>query len=419
MTQANNRPNSNPKLLAISFAYPPLAYPRSIQVSRLLNNIQFETTLICADDPTVRTDRTIGPKENGNLRRLIRVPVRSTTLERLQNKMAYRLSPKLWNSRNRTPDQYGTWRKAVIKTLEQLSFDDNHVLVTFSHPLVDHVIGVELKRRLRMPWVAHFSDPWTDSPFLRLDSYTLGKNLELERQTIEDADRLIFTSQETVEKVMSKYPESLHAKARVLPQCYDESLFATPQEKQQTIVVRHVGNFYGNRTPEPLFKTIAATLSSQPEKLKDVRFELIGAHESVSESATLQHLPEGLVSIKPVVDYQESLNLMSSADGLLVIDAPAEVSMFLPSKLIDYIGAGRPIMGFTPTGAAATVIRNLGGWVTDPQASDAAVAVFCEFLNYLRSAKSQNEVWGNQAVRARYDVKQIAAEFESIVGELS
>src|ERR1041384_901843 len=103
MTSTHHAPNSNPKLLAISFAYPPLAYPRSIQVSRLLNNIQFETTLICADDPSVRTDRTIGPKENGNLRRLIRVPVTSTALERLQNKMAYRLSPKLWNSRNRTP----------------------------------------------------------------------------------------------------------------------------------------------------------------------------------------------------------------------------------------------------------------------------------------------------------------------------
>ena len=417
MTQANNRPA--PKLLAISFAYPPLAYPRSIQVSRLLNNIQCETTLICAEDPSARTDSTIGPEANGNLRRLIRVPFRSTALERLQNKVAYRLSPRLWNSWNRTPDQYRPWKQAVLKTLGGLSFDGSHVLVTFSHPLVDHVIGVELKRRLTMPWVAHFSDPWTDSPFLRLDSYTLGKNLELERKTIEDADRLIFTSRETVEKVMSKYPVSLHAKARVLPQCYDEALFATPEEKQETIVVRHVGNFYGNRTPEPLFKTIEATLSSHPDRLKSVRFELIGAHESITESETLQKLPEGLVSVKPVVDYQESLNLMSSADGLLVIDAPAEISMFLPSKLIDYIGAGRPIMGFTPTGAAAGVIRGLGGWVTDPHLSDFGIQVFCEFLDHLRTTKSRTEVWGERSVRARYDVKQIATEFEAIVGELA
>jgi hypothetical protein len=43
------------------------------------------------------------------------------------------------------------------------------------------------------------------------------------------------------------------------------------------------------------------------------------------------------------VGYQESLKLMSEADALLVIDAPADQSVFLPSKLIDYIGAGRPI----------------------------------------------------------------------------
>jgi len=410
---------AKPKLLAISFAYPPLAYPRSIQVSRLLNSIQFETTLICADDPSARTDPTIGPQTNGNLSQLIRVPFRPTALERWRNKVAFRLSPRLWNSWNRTPDQYGAWQNVVLKTLAGLNFDHSHVLVTFSHPLVDHVIGVEVKHRLRMPWVAHFSDPWTDSPFLSFDSYTLDKNLELERKTIEGADRLIFTSQETVEKVMSKYPESLRSKARVMPQCYDEALFMTPSEKQKTLVVRHIGNFYGNRTPEPLFKTIAATLSSQPDQLKDVRFELIGAHESINENTTLQELPAGLVSVEPVVEYQESLNLMSTADGLLVIDAPAEISMFLPSKLIDYIGAGQPIMGFTPTGAAASVIRALGGWVTDPQLSDSTVEVFCDFLDYLRSAKSQTKVWGEPSVRARYNVTQIAAEFESIVGELA
>lgn len=409
-----------PNLLAVSFAYPPLAYPRSIQVSRLLNNIQFETTLICADDPSARMDPTIGPHTNGNLR-LVHVPVRASARTRLQNRIAFRLSPRLWNRWNRTPDQYGGWKTAVLRAVEGLSFDDSNrprVLVTFSHPLVDHVIGIELKRRLKLPWIAHFSDPWTDSPFLHLDSYTLARNLELERKTIEGADRLVFTSQETVDKVMSKYPESLRAKTRVLPQCYDESLFAQPPHQQGSVIVRHVGNFYGNRTPEPLFKALAATLTMHPGHLQDVRFELIGAHENIKESAMLQELPAGLVSVKPVVDYQESLNLMSSADGLLVIDAPAEISMFLPSKLIDYIGAGRPIMGFTPTGAAASVIRALGGWITDPQPSDSTVEVFCEFLSYLKNSKTAHEPWGDSSVRTRYSVRRIAAEFESIVAEL-
>nr|MBA2734039.1 exosortase/archaeosortase family protein [Acidobacteriota bacterium] len=44
----------------------------------------------------------------------------------------------------------------------------------------------------------------------------------------------------------------------------------------------------------------------------------------------LGDLPEGLVVVKPPIKYLESLSLMASADGLLVIDAPAEKSVFLP-----------------------------------------------------------------------------------------
>src|ERR1044072_731086 len=120
MTSTYHAGVTQPKLLAISFAYPPLAYPRSIQVSRLLNNIKFETTLICADDAPARRDARILREKNGNFRQLIRVPFRTTALERLQNKVTYRLTTRLWNSRNRMPDQYGTWKQAVFKTLNGL-----------------------------------------------------------------------------------------------------------------------------------------------------------------------------------------------------------------------------------------------------------------------------------------------------------
>ncbi len=65
---------------------------------------------------------------------------------------------------------------------------------------------------------------------------------------------------------------------------------------------------------------------------------------------------------------------------LLVIDAPADDSLFLPSKLIDYLPLRRPILGLTPLrGASADLIRRLGYPVVAPD-DEAAIAGQIEAL---------------------------------------
>jgi hypothetical protein len=156
-------------------------------------------------------------------------------------------------------------------------------------------------------------------------------------------------------------------------------------------------------------------LASDPSALHQVSFELIGDNTTV-ESATLEGLPKGLVQFKPALSYQESLSLMISADGLLIVDAPAEISVFLPSKLIDYIGAGRPILGITPPGAAARLIRELGGWIADPFAASAPETLR-DFLNFLRLRKKSEVIWGHPSVRARYEATEIGKSFDAIARE--
>jgi hypothetical protein len=103
-----------------------------------------------------------------------------------------------------------------------------------------------------------------------------------------------------------------------------------------------------------------------------VEVELIGSIPAqFRDSAALHSLPPHTVRLMPPVDYKTSLALMQSADLLLNIDAPSEISVFLPSKLVDYIGAGRPILGITPPGTASRVIRELGGWLADPSDPEA------------------------------------------------
>ena len=410
------------ELLAVSFAYPPSALPRAVQVMRLLKNLGTRTTLVCADheEKRVRKDPTLVAEAESFLAHCLRVPFAPRGWRGLISRAAYRFDlPAI----DKTPDHFRPWKPAVMRAVAAFARERGYapdVLASFGFPMSDHLIGLALKRRLRVPWVAHFSDPWVDNPFTRHDPLTRRLNLSLEGKVLAAADRLVFTSRETLELVMSKYPRGLKAKARVVAHAYDPEQFpAREGAAGGPLVIRYLGDLYNHRSPEPLFRALAHTLSERPQLLSGVRFEIVGSTYELDLGAMgLNALPEGMVAVKPSVKYLDSLTLMAGADGLLVIDAPAEVSVFLPSKLIDYVGAGRPVLGITPPGTAADLIRRLGGWVADPSDVPAVAAALQTFVAYLRERQGAREPWGDAGVRRGFAVATVSREFEGILEEL-
>jgi hypothetical protein len=284
----------------------------------------------------------------------------------------------------------------------------------------DHLIGLELKKRHALPWMAHFSDPWTDNPFKKYNWLTRRANVALERSVMETADLLLFTSQETIDLVMTKYEESLRTKARVVPHSYEPSQYPASVTDSR-ITIRFLGDMYGPRTPRPLFGALLNILREHEAALEGVCFEFVGSMCELNPSALgFDELPAGLVVLRDTVRNQESLNLMTSADGLLVIDAPATMSVFLPSKLIDYIGAGKPILGITPPGTASRLITELGGLTADPSNTCQVMDAVVSFIQLLRKRRnsSLSSPWGVESVRRRYETQYVADDFSKLVLDL-
>lgn len=414
-----------PKLLAVSFSYPPKTEPRAIQVSRLLKNLNASTVLVCEGDPS-RTDNFepgLGVTESF-LDRTLRVPLPTSLGRDLLNSFSRRVYLPVWS---RTPDHLVPWKKVVVKTIERFMSSQGYrpdVLATFAFPLVDNIIGLELKRRFHFPWLAHFSDPWVDNPFRTDDRFTRALNARLEKRVIERADRLVFTSLETADLVMTKYRPALSSKVRIVPHAYEPELFRhDSNRKSSRLIVRYLGDLYLSRTPGPLFKALEILALAEPELLSKFCFEIVGkVHELDLEQMGLSQLPKGLVVFRPRVGYLQSLSLMTSASGLMVIDAPVpknQKSVFLPSKLIEYVGAGRPVIGLTPPGTAADLIRKLGGWVVDPVEGDQVANVVRQFLSYVWEHKDDPvEGWGRLEVRQEFDAKAVATKFQQVLTEL-
>ena len=363
------------KLLAISYDAPPRLTPQSIQVGRQLYHLQADVTLLHAGQAGAAAD---GLDQYPDLFRRI-VPLTVADPGPAWRGAFQRAGMRLLPGYGACPDHFGPWRRRARScALECIANGGADVLASFGTPMTCHLLALELKRAGGVPWLARFSDLWADHPSHQSGWLEQQRNAALERRVIGSADCVLFTSTRMLDLVMAKYPAGWRPKSAVLPYAWDTAHGAQPgardpdhagreDSRRSGHVVRYLGACDGARSPEPLFAALGRIAASTPRLLDGVRFELVGPIAPAwLASSTFAALPPGLVNIRAAVGYRHCLQLARDSAALLVLEAPSAAgSVFLPSKLIDYIGAGRPVWGITPPGAAADLI---GQWASGPHA---------------------------------------------------
>lgn len=402
------------RLLAVSYNLPPMLYPQAIQIGRLLSELPLEIAAVSGSVDVLATGLDSYDDFDRKLAFHLRVPYRP----RLSG-----LALKLVPFYGRSPDLFRGWVPAaetkLLAELEKTNFRPD-VLATFGEPMSDHLLGLRLKRKLGIPWIAHFSDPWADNPFRRHEVFANIRNRRDERQVMDSADRVVFTSAETQDLVMRKYPPEWRQKTLVLGHSFDPDLYPPRGHDSESLVVRYLGNFYGHRSPLPLFKALRLILDRKPQVLDKVVFELVGSLPSrMLLHPAFRGLPPGLVRLVGTVPYSKSMQMMASADLLLVIDGPDDLSVFLPSKLVDYVGAGVPIFGIVPPGTSARLLTRLGGAVADPRHPPQVADSLLQALEDVRQrrARGDDSAWGKAEVRSEFHIQRVTEIFTQLVME--
>jgi glycosyltransferase involved in cell wall biosynthesis len=254
--------------------------------------------------------------------------------------------------------------------------------------------------------VAHFSDPWADSPYATPHQRAIWRRME--EDVVREAAAVVFVTGETVDLVMAKYPEEWRRKTFVVPHGFEPGRpHAAPSrraDRPRPMRIVHTGRFYaGVRTPVALLQALAR-LRSSPSFDGALELSFVGPHtgEYAAQARTLG--VSDLVGFVGRVSPAEATARAADADVLLVIDAPSRgPSPFLPSKLIDYLPLRKPILGVTPeTGATAHLLRRLGCVVAPPDDTAAIERALAGLLGSWRS--------GTLGVGPAFD--SVAAEFE-------
>ena len=423
----HRRPNANElqthdtsmsrRLLAIGWDMPPLSGPRAVQVSRLVKHLVplgWESWVVSFGP---RSDRYNQDRELASRLRapdgVTLVPVPSLE-ERLVCRMLWRVLPPL----KLLPDEKWVWIRAASRKARRLAAERRFdVLVSFAQPWSDHLIGLRVHRATGLPWVAHFSDPWTDSPYLRGRRWQRRIWERMEADVVRHADALVFVNKQTADRVMRKYPDEWHGKAHVVPHGFDRSDLspAGPAPAGGPLTIVHTGRFYdGIRTPEPMLRALA-TLGLRRPLGRELRVSFVGtpmaSHRQLASALGL----DDVVEFTGRVPFAESSRRANAADVLLLIDAPASESLFLPSKLVDYLPARKPILGLTPPrGASADLIRALHYPVIAPD-DEQGIAAAIEALIAAKHEGRLSVSMNQSVVEQWYDIHRTARAFAEIL----
>ena len=297
------------------------------------------------------------------------------------------------------PDKYSLFNKYIFKKAIEINVEKYDDIITWSQWHSIHLAALKIKKSFpTLPWIAHLSDPWADNPFLfKYVGYrTIQKPFE--KKVIKNADAINFTTNLTRMMVMKKYPNNLINKTYVTPHSYDLSLYKSKKkDNSDKIKITYFGNFYGPRNPLKFLKALEQLNKSNSNFFKNITFEFIGKWVG-NEKWKLNNLnlPKGLIKIEKPISYMESLKRMQDSDMLLILDAPFKISVFFPSKLVDYIGANKPILAITPEGSCAEIVREVGGFVYYPETISSIKEGVIAAINFLRSNSSKRNIKFNK-----------------------
>jgi glycosyltransferase involved in cell wall biosynthesis len=402
------------RLLAVSWEMPPMYGPRGTQVSRALGELArlgWSATVVTLaprrGGPHWRDGRPVDPAPYETVR--VASPEEWTIV-----RAARRFVPAL---RDR-PDPSRPWiAPATGAALRVAARGAVSGLITFAQPWSDHLVGLRVQRRAGLRWAAHFSDPWSDSPY--------GTNAQrarwrrLEALVVTKADALIFVTRETADLVMRKYPDDWRRKVSIVPHGYDASLAPPPAPLDAAtgpLRILHTGRVYaGVRTPSALLRALA-TLHVRRPLTGRLEVTFLGPHlDGFDREASALGITE-LVRFEERVTPREAAARAQRADVLLLIDAPSDgPSVFLPSKLVDYLPFRKPILGLTPDpGASAALLQRLGSPTAPPDDADAIARAIEDLIDrWERGVLCVAPT--HDRVAAEYDIRRTARLLDDVL----
>ena len=239
------------------------------------------------------------------------------------------------------------WAYCVLKVAKELCKKNQYdAIITKNSP--SELLGYYFKKKNGIKWIATWNDPYPTKKYPK--PYGNGVNAKLfilERpllKKMEEADYHIFPNQR-IRDYMSNYINIPAEKTRIIPHVViPREHIDTPHENLKIV---HLGNVLPPRDATPFLRALSEFIKNKQDAQIEIAF--IGqTPQSIKDYIKTTHL-EKYVKVFPPVKYEESQEILETYDIQLIVEAPCEEGIFLPTKVSDSMQLGKPIFTISPS----------------------------------------------------------------------
>jgi colanic acid biosynthesis glycosyl transferase WcaI len=287
------------------------------------------------------------------------------------------------------PLQERTYARRLVKRVAEFSPD---VVLSANTPLIAQRIFQSACRRMQVPFVFWhqelYSFPIRDALRARLPvvGRALGSAVVyLEASTLRRSDGVVSISDDFAPQLDRwGVPErKLHvienwAPLPELPLLPRQNQWAREHGLGEKRVLLYSGTLGVKHNPDLLLR-LARHFRTEGDVQVVVVSEGVGGNLLARAAADEKLSNLVVLGFQP---YERLPEVLASADVLLAILERDAGVFAIPSKVLTYLCAGRPLLGAVPPGnlAARTIERSGGGVVVDPRDADAFVAAAADLL---------------------------------------
>jgi hypothetical protein len=222
-----------------------------------------------------------------------------------------------------------------------------------------HLIGLGLKKRLNIKWIADFRDPWTSIDFykaLLLSNWADKKHHILEKEVLSQADLIIVVS----ETMKQEFAGSTSQSIIVIPNGFDEDITKDDRiETDRKFSLVYTGIMNQAREPKKLWSVLTELINENKKFAEDLELLFIGNIDySIIDNITALRLDRFFRKIDfmahdQVMQYQKKARIL-----LLPLNDAPNARGIVTGKIFEYLAARRPIIAIGPVDGDAAAILN-------------------------------------------------------------
>jgi len=224
------------------------------------------------------------------------------------------------------------------------------VVVGTSPPWPMLLAAVICKKRFKTRCVLDYRDHFSECHEMPGGPFAKWLELKIDRWLVRNADQLV-----TISEPMSSYYRTMSPNVATIMNGYDHEVLDAARlgaraSADGKVILRYMGIVSPGRVPHRIMQALVRLQAHLPQRFDQFQIEYYGGADLIKDALAKEYPTiASAFSFHAAVPYTESLRLIVEADYLIFAETSSMQTLsaqgILTTKLFEYLGAGRPVLG--------------------------------------------------------------------------